>query len=180
MHKTLLAALIGTSVFAVLPALAQVDLGAAGRAGAGVAAGASGGMTAAPGRPDTLAGQTLQRADRHARHATEQTHHALNRHSQVDVDTAARGSAGMDAGDQRADASAGIQAGARVDAGSSADRARGTAQGIGDQVSDSTHMAIDGTRRRAGAVGDAARRTATGTSVGAEAKVRARTDAHGH
>lgn len=184
MHKTLLAAVIGAGVFAALPALAQVSLGGAGQVGAGVTAGANGALTGAPARLGTQAGQTLQRADRHARHATrratEQTRHALDRHDRAEVDTTARGSAGVHAGDQRADANAGVRAGAAVDAGAAADRTQNAARGVGEQVSDSAHAAIGSTQRTAGSVGDAASRTATGTSVGADAKVRAKTDAHGH
>src|SRR5690349_14440833 len=104
MHKTLLAVLIGSSVFAVLPALAQVDLGGAGRIGAGVTAGAGRAVSRTPAQLGTHADQSLQRADRHARHgarhATEQTRRTLDRHGRADIDAAASGSAGTRAGDQ--------------------------------------------------------------------------------
>ncbi|HET6805950.1 MAG TPA: hypothetical protein VFH59_10975 [Frateuria sp.] len=184
MRKTLLAAVIGAGVFAVLPALAQVSLGGAGRVGAGLTGGASGALGATPGQLAVRPGQTLQRADRHVRHttrhATAQTHRTLDRHGQADVDTAARGSAGIRAGDHRADADAGVRTGASVDAGAAADRTAATARGVGDQVSDRVHTAAGSAERTAGSVGDAARRTATGNSVGADARVRAQADEHGH
>jgi len=103
MRKTLLAALIGASVFAVLPALAQVDLGAVGRAGAGV----TGATGAVSGAPDPLAprpAQGLQRRDRDARHATRRTtdraDRTLDRHGRIAVDAGASGSAGARAGDR--------------------------------------------------------------------------------
>ena len=182
MRKTLLAALIGASVFAVLPALAQVDLGGAGKVGAGVTAGAGGALNGAPGRLGPPAGQTLQRADRHARHAagraTEPSRQRLDRHGKADVD--ASGSTAVRAGDRRARADADLRAGARVDAGAATDQAKGSARGVGNQVSDAAHTAIDSAGRTAGSVGDATRRTATESSVGADAKVRARADEHGH
>lgn len=184
MRKTLLAALIGASVFAVLPALAQVDLGAASQAGAGVSAGASGAVNGAPGQLGAQPGQTLERADRHAhhatRHATEHTRRTLDRHGNADVDTTASGSAGARASDQRAHADVGVRAGARVDAGAASDQAASSTRGVGDQVSDTAHTAIDSAGRTAGSVGDATRQTATETSVGADAKVRAKADEHGH
>ncbi|MBP1475304.1 hypothetical protein J7I44_13400 [Frateuria sp. MAH-13] len=180
MRKTLLAAVMGAGVFAILPALAQVSLGGAGRVGAGVTAGANGALTGAPGRLGTQAGQTMQRADRHARHVTDQTRRTLDRHDRVEVDTTARGSAGVRAGDQHTAANAGIHAGAAVDTGAATARARGTARGVGGPVSDRAHAAVDSTQRTAGSVGEAARRTATGTSTGADAKVSGRADTHGH
>ena len=184
MRKTLLAALIGASVFAVLPALAQVSLGGAGHVGAGVTAGANGAVGATAGQVGTRAGDALQRADRQTRHAADRTmersHRTLDRHGRADADLGAQGSAAAATGDHRADANAGVRAGASVDAGAAADHASDTARGIGGQVSDSAHTAIDSTSRTAGSVGDAVRQTATGTSVGADAKVRAKADGHGH
>ena len=179
MHKTLLAALIGASVFAVLPALAQVGLRGAGQVGAGVSASANGAL-AAPGQVATHADQALQRTDRRARHATRQaagrTRGTLDRHPGAHADVGAKGAADVDAGNHRAHANARVHTGASVDAGAAVDRASGTAQNVGDQAGDSAHAAID----RTGRATDAAGRTATGTSVGADAKVRAKADEHGH
>jgi hypothetical protein len=111
----------------------------------------------------------LQRTDRDARHATRRTtdraDRTLDRHGRIVVDAGASGSAGARAG---------------IDAARAADRAGSTTRGIGDQVSDSAHAAIDSADRTAGSVGHAARRTATGSSLGAETRVRAKADGHGH
>ncbi|SEJ16797.1 hypothetical protein [Frateuria terrea] len=174
MHKTLLAALIGASVFAVLPALAQVSLGGAGQVGAGLAAGANGTLPA-PGQLTRHADQALPRTERHARHATGHARDTFDRHGRTDAEVGAKGSADAQ-GSNRTHADTGVRAGASVDAGTAVDRAAGTAQGVGDRVDDSAHAAID----RTGHASDAAGRTATETSVGADANVRARADAHGH
>jgi hypothetical protein len=184
MRKTLLAALIGASVFAVLPALAQVRLGGAGHVGAGVTAGANGAVGATAGQLGTRAGDTLQRADRQTRHAAdramERSHSTLDRHARADADIDAQGSAAAGTGAHHAHANVGVRAGSGVHAGAATDHADGAARGIGDQVSDSAHTAIDSTGRTAGSVGDTVRRTATEGSVGADAKVRAKADGHGH
>lgn len=182
MRKTLLAALIGASVFAVLPALAQVRLGGAGQVGAGATAAGRGTVGAVAGPAGIRAGDALQRADRRTRRAADQatgrSHRPLDRRGGAEANLDAQGSAA--AGGRHAHAHAGVRAGAGVDAGAAADHASGAARGIGGQVSDSAHAAIDGTGRTAGSVGDAVRRTATGRSVGADAEVRARTGGRGH
>jgi hypothetical protein len=186
MRKTLLAAFIGASVVA-LPAFAQVSLGGAGRVGAGVTASPGStlnGAMRAPGQVGMQAGQDLRRTDRQLRHSTrqasERTRSTLDRHGRADLDTRVNGAADADAHGNRLHANAGVEANAGVDAGAAAARAGSTGRGVGGQVRDSAHTAIDSADRSAGSVGDAVRQTATGSSVGADANVRARADEHGH
>jgi Spy/CpxP family protein refolding chaperone len=186
MRKTLLAAFISASVFA-LPAFAQVSLGGAGHAGGGVAVGAGGalnGAMRAPGQLGAQAEPTLHRVDRqtrHAvRHATAQTRSTLNRHDKADLDDSADGSAHADAMGTHVRANAGADAHGSVDAGAAADHAVDTSRGVGRQVRHSAHSAIDEADRTSGSVGEAVRQTATENSVGADAKIRAKANAHGH
>lgn len=187
MRKTLLAAFISASVFA-LPAFAQVRLGGAGHLGGGVTGGAGGTLNGAMRGPGQLGAPvpppSLQQARRHAHHtaakATGDAHSTLERHGKAHVDTAAGGTAHADTGSTRAHANADVDAGADVDAPPAADRATGSGRGVGDQVSDTAHSASDSTERSAGTVGDAVKRSATEESVGADTKVRAKADAHGH
>lgn len=181
MQKTLLAAFIGASVFA-LPCFAQVSLGGAGRVGAGLNAG-TGALNGAMRTPGQLEGQvepTLRHADRHARHAnrqaTGQARSTLDRHGKADA--AVGGSASADAAGHHV--GTGAHRSADVDAGAMAQRATTTTRGVGHQVSDAAHAANERTDRTAGSVGDAARQSATSNSVGADAKVRAKADEHGH
>jgi hypothetical protein len=186
MHKTLLAALIGASVFA-LPAFAQVHLGGGGHAGGSLTAGAGGALHGTAGTPGQLGAQTrpaLDRVDRQSRRATRdadaRTRATLDRRATVEAAPSVDGSAHAQAGDTQAHAHADARANARVDAGAAADHAADTSRGVGQQVSSDVHSAIGSADRTAGSVGDTARQSATESSVGADAKVRARADAHGH
>lgn len=185
MHKTLLAALISASVFA-LPALAQVSLGGAGHLGGSVAPNAGGAMNGAVRAPGQLGApvapglpQTRHHVPRTAEHATGRADSTLGRNRKADVDARASGSARANAGGTSARANTAVNASTDVDA-AAAGRAAGTARSVGDRVSDTAHAATDSTRRNAGTVGDAVRHSATESPVGADAKVRARADAHGH
>lgn len=181
MRKTLLAVLVGASVFG-LPALAQVRLGGAGHVGGSVASGASHGAMRAPDPLGAPAAPDLPQTRHHVSHATGRAagraHSPLPPHPNTDAE--AGSSAHVDAGHTHAQANADVDAGARVDAAAAADRASGTARGVGDGVSDTAHSAVGATDRTAGSVSDAVRPVATGRSVGADAKVRAKADAHGH
>ena len=186
MRKTLLAAFISASVFA-LPAFAQVSLSGAGHLGGGVTGGAGGALNGAMRGPAQLGAPTppgLQQTRHHVRHTVDKTtgdaHSTLERHGKVHADTDASGAARADAGDTHAHANAGVDADADVNSAAAADRASGSARGVGDQVSDTAHSAINSTERSAGTVGDAVHRSATESSVGADTKVRAKADAHGH
>jgi hypothetical protein len=186
MHKTLLAALIGASVFA-LPAFAQVHLGGGGHAGGSLTARTGGALPGAAGTPGQLSAQTrssLDRLDRQshrtARDADARTRATLDRRATVEAAPSVDGSAHAQAGDTQAHAHADARANARVDAGAAADHAADTSRGVGQQVSSEVHSAIGSADRTADSVGDTARQSATESSVGADAKVRARADAHGH
>lgn len=183
MRKTLIAAFVSASVFA-LPtfAMAQVSLGGAAHAGAGLSPGAGGALRGA-GRIDAGAGQALPPLQRQVRHTAGQaTRHAgtLTPPARADLDAAASSSTGADAAGADMHAGAGVDAHVDADARPARERAADASRGVGDEVRTTAHDAIDSTHRSAGSVGDAVRQTATESSVGADAKVRAKADEHGH
>jgi hypothetical protein len=181
MHKTMLAALIVATSALSIPAFAQVHVGGvvggAGHVGAGVNAG-----TAMPSAMHTAdqtidqANQTMRRADRQTKHMThkavDQTRSAITDNGSTNAGMNASGSAGASTGDTHAGAN--VDTGAGIDTANTAGKA---GQGVGGAVRDTAHSAIQATDRTAGSVGAAVKQTATEQSVGADAKVDAKTKA---
>jgi hypothetical protein len=184
MHKTMLAALIVATSALSIPAFAQVHVGGvvggAGHVGAGVNAG-----TAMPSAMHTAdqtidqANQTMRRADRQTKHMThkavDQTRSAITDNGSANAGMNASGSAGASTGDTHAGAN--VDTGAGIDTANTAGKAGEAGQGVGGAVRDTAHSAIQATDRTAGSVGTAVKQTATEQSVGADAKVDAKTKA---
>jgi hypothetical protein len=184
MHKTMLAALIVATSALSIPAFAQVHVGGvvggAGHVGAGVNAGAA--MPSAMHTADQTidqANQTMRRADRQTKHMThkavDQTRSAITDNGSANAGTNASGSAGASTGDTHAGAN--VDTGAGIDTANTAGKAGEAGQGVGGAVRDTAHSAIQATDRTAGSVGTAVKQTATEQSVGADAKVDAKTKA---
>lgn len=182
MRKTLIAAFVSASVFA-FPALAmQVHLGGATHAGAGLSPGGGGALRGA-GRLDAGATQALPPLQRQVHHTAGQVTRHADRSAlpeRADLDAATSSSTGAQAAGAEMHAGAGVDAHVDADAKPAQERAADASRGVGDQVHRTAHDAIESTHRSAGSVGDAVRQSATETSVGADAKLRARADEHGH
>lgn len=182
MHKTMLAALIVATSALSIPAFAQVHVGGVGHVGAGVNAGAAvpNAMPSAMHTIDQTEAQTT-RTLRHTKHMThkavDQTRSTITDNGSADAGMNASGSAGAGAGGTHAGANANLDTGAGIDTANTAGKAGEAGQGVGGAVRDAAHSAIQSTDRTAGSVGTAVRQTATEQSVGADAKVDAKTKA---
>jgi hypothetical protein len=180
MHKTMLAALIVATSALSIPAFAQVHVGGAGHVGAGVNAGAAlpNATPSAMHAVDQTDAQTTQTL-RHTKHMThkavDQTRSTITGNGSANAGMNASGSAGASAGDTHANAN--VDTGAGIDTANTAGKAGEAGQGVGGAVRDTAHSAIQSTDRTAGSVGTAVKQTATEQSVGADAKVDAKTKA---
>lgn len=186
MHKTMLAALIVATSALSIPAFAQVHVGGAGNVGAGVNAGAAlpSAMPSAMhavDQTDAQATQTLRRTDRRTKHmahkAVNRTRSTLTSNGSANTGMHASGSAGAGMGNTHAGANANVDAAAGIDTANTVGKAGEAGQGVGGAVRDTAHSAIQTTDRTAGSVGTAVKQTATQQSVGADAKVDAKTRA---
>lgn len=178
MRKTLLALIVGASVFAV-PAFAQVNLGGAAQVGAHAGAGMPIGTPVQntmgmAGQMGSRAGDNARGMGQHARHATRNTVNRTASAARRTTDADANANASAQAGDSNAHAGAGLST------GSAAGAAGDAGQGVGGDVRDASHSAIQSTDRSAGSVGDAAKNAADKKAVGADADVKAKGGMYGH
>jgi hypothetical protein len=183
MRKTTLAILVASAVVAA-PAFAQVSLGGAGRAGAGLGAGVGAGLQPmqSASQLGNRTGRDLEQTDRRLHHSArstdQQSRAALRHHGKADADMHAQGHAGANAGGNHAQANADTHAAVGVDAGAAADRVGATSRGAGRQASDTAHSTLARGEHEAHAVGAQAQRAAD-QPVRVDAHAGAKAQSHG-